>query len=117
MSLKSHDLEEKATQIIFEAGNEGIFQSELWKILGLNSRDGSRIAQRLEERGFIERRKVLYEGRWTYKLFSKQKKVDLKSIVDTPCIKCDDIDKCMMEGEKSPISCEQLDHWIHLNSH
>ncbi|MGB9623116.1 MAG: MarR family transcriptional regulator [Candidatus Bathyarchaeia archaeon] len=117
MSLRNLDLEEKATQIIFEAGNEGIFQSDLWKRLGLNSRDGSRIAQRLEDKGFIERRRVLYEGRWTYKLFSKQKKVDLKSIVDAPCIKCDDVDKCMLGGEKSPINCEQLDQWINLNSY
>lgn len=116
LSPKKLDLEERATQMIFEAGGWGIFQSDIWKRLGLNSRDGSRIAKRLEEKGLIDRRRVLHEGRWTYKMFSKQKKVDLKSIEKSPCIQCEDIDKCMLGGERSPINCEQLDRWINLDS-
>jgi len=101
-------------RMIIEAGEEGIFQSELWKRLGINSREGSRLSLRFERRGLIRRERALYKGRWTYRLISKRKNVSLRSIADCPCLLCDDIDKCYEGGTVSPISCERLTEWILL---
>jgi len=46
----------------------GTLQSELWKKLKLSSRDGSRLALKLERMGMITREKILEKERWTYKL-------------------------------------------------
>ena len=116
MSRRSNDLEYRAMQLIVDAGDEGILQSDMWKRLGLSSREGSRLAQKFEERGFVERRKVVHEGRWTYKLYSKRRTATLKSIEGSPCMRCDEIDKCFSGGSKSTISCDLLGEWILLNS-
>ena len=62
------DLTSRVYKLVVERGRDGVLQSEIWKELGLTSRDGSRLAIRLERRGLIGRVKVLEEGRWTYKL-------------------------------------------------
>jgi len=109
---RNNNLERKALQLIFSVEKEGLLQSEMWKKLGVSSREGSRLALKFEEKGVIERRKVLHEGRWTYKLYSKRKFVTLDSIKDCPCMPCDEIDKCFSSGSKSPINCSQLTEWI-----
>lgn len=49
--------------------NEGeVYQSNLWKELDVSSREGSRIAKSLDEKGFISREKDTYEGNVTYLL-------------------------------------------------
>ena len=45
---KRNDLEQKALQFITNTGFEGVPQSELWRKLGASSREGSRIALKLE---------------------------------------------------------------------
>src|SRR6266699_961357 len=62
------DLTSRVYKLVVERGKDGVLQSEIWKELGLTSRDGSRLAIRLEKRGMIRRVKVLDDGRWTYKL-------------------------------------------------
>src|ERR1700752_2144366 len=62
------DLTSRVYKLVVERGKGGVLQSEIWKELGLTSRDGSRLAIRLEKRGMIRRLKVLDDGRWTYKL-------------------------------------------------
>ena len=104
MSHKN-SLEQRAIKIIFEAGDEGIMQSELWKKLGVSSREGSRLALRFEEKGSVERRKVLHGGRWSFKLFSKREFVTMDSIQGCPCMICADIDKCFESGQRDPVSC------------
>jgi len=44
----------------------GIHQSEFWKELDVSSRKGSRIASKLEEKGFVEREESVHEGNTTY---------------------------------------------------
>ena len=112
MPPRNNNLERKALQLIFSVEKEGLLQSDMWKKLGVSSREGSRLALKFEEKGVIERRKVLHEGRWTYKLYSKRKFVTLDSIKDCPCMPCDEIDKCFSSGSKSPINCSQLTEWI-----
>ncbi|UCH58150.1 MAG: transcriptional regulator [Candidatus Bathyarchaeota archaeon] len=105
-------MERKALQIILEAGEDGILQSEMWKKLGVTSREGSRLALKFEEKGAVVRERVLHKGRWTYKLFSQTKLVSLESIRDCPCIVCEGLDKCFSGGQISPIHCQQLTLWM-----
>jgi len=74
---KNNKLERMALSLVLEAGEEGILQSDMWKSLGVTSREGSRLAIKFEEKGAVERRKVLHKGRWTYKLFSQTKAVTI----------------------------------------
>jgi hypothetical protein len=107
-----NSLDQRAIKIIFEAGDDGIMQSELWKELGVSSREGSRLALRFEEKGSVERRKVLHEGRWSYKLFSKREFVTMNSIEGCPCMICTDIEKCFESGIRDPVSCQELTSWL-----
>jgi len=109
---RSGDLESRVMRILIEAGNDGILQSELWKKMELSSKEGSRLALRFEKRGLIERKRVLHEGRWTYRLFSKRKTVTFDSIADSPCILCENMEKCSKGGTVSPVFCEKLTDWI-----
>ena len=75
-------LTNKVCEIIAEFEEKGMLQSDLWKKLKLNSRDGSRLALRLERRGLISREKILQKGRWTYKLIIEQAPIKLESLVE-----------------------------------
>ncbi|MBT5642404.1 transcription factor TFIIIC, partial [Candidatus Bathyarchaeota archaeon] len=72
MAPKNNKAEQKALKLIFDTGEEGLLQSELWKLLDVSSREGSRMAKKFEEKGRVLREKVLNNGRWTYKIFSKK---------------------------------------------
>jgi hypothetical protein len=109
---KKNDLERMALKMVFEAGREGLLQSDMWKGLGVTSREGSRLALKFEEKGAVERKKVLNNGRWTYKLFSMMKLVTLESIKDCPCIVCENLDRCFDGGQVSPLNCEKLTLWM-----
>ena len=102
--------------MIQDAGGEGILQMEMWKTLGVCSREASRIALKLLERGSIERLKELHEGRWTYRLFSTMKPATMDSIRDCPCVACCDIDRCATGTWVSPILCKKLTYWIDLKT-
>jgi DNA-binding Lrp family transcriptional regulator len=109
---RKNDLDRDALRLIIEAGEEGILQSEMWKKLNATSREGSRLALKFEEKGVVERKKVLHEGRWTYKLFSQTKMVTIDSISDCPCITCEGLDKCFTGGQVTPIHCRLLTLWM-----
>ena len=115
MSLRNNDLEHRALQLIFSA-EEGILQSEMWKKLGVSSREGSRLALKFEEKGVIERRKVLHNGRWTYRLHSMRQPVTIDSVKGCPCLTCREIEKCALGGLSSPINCDLLTEWIETNA-
>jgi DNA-binding Lrp family transcriptional regulator len=109
---KHNDLEQKALQIIMNAGNEGLLQSELWRKLGASSREGSRIALKLESKGLIRREKELYEGRWTYRLYPKRLPASINSILDCPCMMCPESQRCGPTGAITPQNCEKLTLWL-----
>lgn len=111
MSSRSNDLEQRALQLIFSADG-GVLQSEMWKELGVSSREGSRLALKFEEKGVIERRKVLHDGRWTYVLYSTRQPVTIDSVRGCPCLMCEEIEKCVPGGLRSPINCGRLTDWI-----
>jgi hypothetical protein len=109
---KRNDLEQKALQHIINTGFEGILQSELWRKLGASSREGSRIALKLEDKKLIRREKELQDGRWTYRLYPKRLPTRIDSIVDVPCLMCPDNPRCDPSSAVSPQSCEKLTEWL-----
>ena len=112
MPQKNNSLEQKALKLVYDAGGAGILQSELWKELGVSSREGSRMAKKFEEKDKVIRNKVLNEGRWTYKLFSKKEPVTLDSVKGCPCLICDEVDKCFRGGTRDPVYCMALTAWV-----
>ncbi len=105
------DLTSRVYKLVVERGKDGVLQSEIWKELGLTSRDGSRLAIRLERRGLIGRVKVLEEGRWTYKLTPLRFPTDMASIEKAPCVVCQYEAKCSVDGEISPYICPWIGPW------
>ena len=109
---KRNDLEQKALHFVVNTGYKGVLQSELWRELGASSREGSRVAIKLEEKGLIRREKELEGGRWTYRLFPKRLPACIETIVDCPCLMCQDNARCDPTTTISPKSCEKLTVWI-----
>lgn len=108
------DLTSKVFKLIVEQGKEGILQSRLWKDLNLTSRDGSRIAMRLEKRGLVTRHRVLENGRWTYRLVALRLPLDTRSIESAPCITCSIESMCTEDGSVSPNTCRLIENWVML---
>ena len=105
-------LTNKVYDILAERESDGMFQSELWKKLKLTSRDGSRLALKLERMGTITREKILEKGRWTYKLIIKKTRISTLSIENSPCLVCPVEQKCSLEGEISPRNCQFIEDWV-----
>ena len=67
MSAEAEDLSEdeaRALELVREQGQ--IYQSEFWKSLDVSSRKGSRIAKKLEDKGYVEREDPVHAGNTTY---------------------------------------------------
>ena len=109
---RRNELEYKALHVISNNGNDGVLQSELWRELDATSREGSRIALKLETKGLILREKELFEGRWTYRLYPKKKPASLCSIINSPCLMCPNDPRCGAGGSISPHECPRLTAWI-----
>ena len=109
---KRNDLEQKALQFIMNTGFDGILQSELWRKLRASSREGSRIAIKLEGKRLIRREKELRNGRWTYRLYPKRLPARIDSIADVPCLMCPDNPRCDPSSAISPQNCEKLTEWL-----
>ncbi len=105
-------LTNKVCDILAERESDGMFQSELWKKLKLTSRDGSRLALKLERIGFITREKLLENNRWTYKLILKKTPISTQSIENAPCLVCPVEQKCSLDGEISPTNCQFIEDWV-----
>ena len=110
--VKRIDVEHKALQFIANNGGEGVLQSDLWRKLNASSREGSRIAIKLESKGLIRRERELCEGRWTYRLYPKRKPVSINSIINCPCLSCSESIQCGGYGDTSPNDCDKLTMWL-----
>ena len=102
----------RVCEIIAGYESDGILQSQLWKKFKLSSRDGSRLALKLERMGMITREKILEKERWTYKLIIKKTPVSTKSIEGSPCLTCPVEAKCSLDGEISPKTCQWIEDWV-----
>lgn len=109
---RRNDLEHKALQLIVNVGDDGVLQSELWRKLDASSREGSRIAIKLESKGLINRERELFKGRWTYRLYAKRKPASINSIIDCPCLMCPNDSRCGPWSTVSPNECEKLTEWL-----
>jgi len=112
MTKKNRENERKALKLILNAGKEGLFQTELWKLLDISNREASRIANKFKEKGKVRREKVLNNGRWTYKIFSMEEYVTINSIEGCPCLVCTDVEKCYTGGSKDSRTCLEMTAWI-----
>lgn len=113
--IEGLDMEKlKATvlDLVAKRGDDGMFQSDLWKKLKLSSRDGSRLALKFERQHLIKREKILQDGRWTYKLKIAHVPVSTQSIESAPCLICPVEQKCTLEGEVSPRTCPLIEQWV-----
>ncbi len=109
---KRSDFEQKALRFISNNGEKGVLQSQLWRQLDASSREGSRVAIKLEHRGLIRRERELRQGRWTYRLYPKRKAASINSIINSPCLTCSETIRCGAYGEVSPNDCDKLTGWI-----
>ncbi len=113
--IEGLDMEKLKTTVLglgAKRGDNGMFQSELWKKLKLSSRDGSRLALKLERQHLVKREKILENGRWTYKLKIAHVPVTTQSIGSAPCLICPVESKCTLEGEISPRTCPLIEQWV-----
>ena len=118
------ELAEQVFQAIVEGGDNGIFQTELCKSFSIDSRDGSRLVGNLEKQSLISREKILYKGRWTYKLIVKKiphlkdedkKPIEIDSVEGAPCFSCSYQHLCSTEDETSqysPSKCVWIEQWV-----
>ena len=95
-----------------DKGDEGILQRDMWRALDATSREGSRIALRLEEQDLITRARELANGRWTHRIFINIRRIELDSIIDVPCMMCEDIQHCEVGGGITASQCEVLTQWL-----
>ena len=109
---KRDDLEYRALHFISHTRTQGVLQSDLWRRLGASSREGSRIALKLETKGLVKRERELRSGRWTYRLFPKRQPASISSIMECPCLMCSNDARCGAFGAVSPIVCNTLNDWI-----
>jgi len=109
---KRNDSERHALRLVINAGKNGVLQRDLWQQLDANSREGSRVALRLEKRGLIRRERELQNGRWTYRLVTTRQPATIDSILDIPCVLCVQTSRCEPGGAVSPIDCEKLTSWL-----
>jgi DNA-binding Lrp family transcriptional regulator len=101
-------VEDEALKII-QSRPEGVLQSELWKLLDIDSRKCSRVVKKLFDAGLIDRIEFREEGIKTYQLKARQQAVDPALLMAgeelIPCIACD-LD-CIVE------QCPQLLDWMY----
>lgn len=111
--IEKVDMEKLTNKVCLFLSNyeDGIIQSELWKKFKLTSRDGSRLALKLERMGIIMREKILENKRWTYVLKIKKTPVSTESIENAPCLVCPVEQKCSIDGEVSPKTCQWIEEW------
>jgi len=109
-------LTSKVCDILAEREAKGMIQSDIWKKLKLSSRDGSRLALKLERQGTITREKILEKERWTYKLILKKTPISTASIVNAPCLICPVEQRCTLEGEISPRTCVWIEEWVRIGT-
>jgi hypothetical protein len=124
VARNKHELFDEVLAVILKSGKDGVFQTEICKEFSLDSRDGSRLAGNLEKQSLIHREKVLYKGRWTYKLIikkpsmtetRKKRRVQITSVEGAPCLSCIYQHSCSSEDEMtqySPSRCSWLEEWV-----
>ncbi|NLV28509.1 MAG: Lrp/AsnC family transcriptional regulator [Methanomicrobiales archaeon] len=94
---------------IIASSPEGVLQSELWKILGVDSRKCSRIVKKLLDTNRVERIEHRQDGIKTFRLIARKGPADPYCLLAgdelIPCIACDE--DCVVED------CARLLDWMY----
>jgi len=100
--------EEDALKVI-QQKPEGVLQSDLWKILEVDSRKCSRIVKKLLDSGLIERIDFRKDGIKTFILKAQRRPVNPSQLLAgeelIPCIACD--------LECDVVECAKLLDWMY----
>jgi len=100
--------EEDAFRLI-ASESEGVLQSELWKMLGVDSRKCSRIVKKLLDTNRVERIEYRQDGIKTFRLIARKGPADPNCLLAgtelIPCIAC--------EEECSVNECNLLLDWMY----
>lgn len=99
-------------ELIKSKGDKGVLQSDLWRIMGASSREGSRVAFKLMKAGLVRREKKLHKGKWTFVLISNKLPVQINSIIEQPCAFCVMQEKCGEPKYITPSSCVKLTDYL-----
>jgi predicted DNA-binding transcriptional regulator len=117
--LSAEELEKTALELIKNSGDAGILQSDLWRRLGLDSREGSRLVLRLAKKGLIKREQVVVNGRRTYKIryttppsLELRLLVNIEDVMDIPCFTCPYLSQCAPGNFNDPRTCPILQRWL-----
>lgn len=117
--VSMEELEKTALEMIKNSGSTGILQSDLWRRLGLDSREGSRLVLRLAKKGLIRREQVVVNGRRTYRLrytrppsLELKLKVDIEDVLGIPCFTCPFLGQCGPGNFNDPRTCPILQAWL-----
>lgn len=115
-------IEKKAYEIISSRSREGgITQTELWRHLGIDSKEGSKIVLRLLRRGLIVRRETESNGRKTYiltlpgHLLTREDLhilVNIDDIEEIPCFTCSMLSVCASSIDNMWAGCQRLREFI-----
>ena len=106
----------KVCELLATFASNTMHQNQIWKKMRINARDGARLALRLERRGIISREKILDKGRWTYNLTLIKSPISTESIIKAPCLTCKVEQKCTLDGEVSPRTCQWINDWVLIKS-
>lgn len=102
------DIEEEALKII-QSNPEGVLQSELWKLLDIDSRKCSRVVKKIVDSGKIDRVEFKSNGVKTYLLKAQKSAVNPDLLLAggelIPCIGCEE--ECSIED------CTYLMDWMY----
>lgn len=99
-----------------------ILQADLSSYLTIDSRKASRLVIDMEEKKYIQRERVLNNGRWTYVLRVNQElpKVEVKgkktweTLENCPCFAFPDLDACNVgQNKNNPQFCLHLTRWMY----
>ncbi|MEM2083254.1 MAG: hypothetical protein QXP60_01770 [Nitrososphaerota archaeon] len=112
MGSRMSKLEEKAVKLLLESGKKGILQSELWHKLNVTSREGSRIAIKLEKKGIVKRVKEFANERWTRRLISLIKKINIDCLDEIPCFLCEYESTCFPSNPINSTTCVKFENWL-----
>lgn len=126
MSTRTVKAEDVIYKALLESKGSSLYQNELCKRLGLNSKTVSKVLKKLEEQGIIKREKAYRSGKITYKItflkkkeeveekgaIDKAKKPDLGLFLKIPCFTCIHIDNCFEGGYFEPKACPLIKRWV-----
>ncbi|MEM1508522.1 MAG: hypothetical protein QXY49_04090 [Thermofilaceae archaeon] len=108
-------IEKRILDIVSASGDAGVLQRNIWQLLNLDSRKGSKIVKRLERMGFIAREVVVHKGRKMYVLKPTPRLLrapQLPQLLEAiPCFYCPLLASCSNEQHRV-LNCEKLNEWI-----